>query len=295
MSSVPPPSFQHPGPPPSRPELPDGVDRPEPPAPDPFPRWPLWSPVAILLVAIVASAIAYGLIAAIAGLDGDEAADAPGPVIVATLVQGALFIGGAWLLAVRMGVRPAHALGLRRTPLWPAVGKSLLLYVVGFWALSAIVLLLFGDPAEQDITEEIKAERAALAVFGWIAVTAIMAPIAEEVLFRGVLFPALATRLGVIAGAVLSGALFSLVHALGSPVEALIVLFGLGTGLAFLYVWTGSILPCIGVHAFNNAISLAVAREMEAAAAVATIVGSVVVSVLIAYSLATTRSRTVPA
>ena len=83
-------------------------------------------------------------------------------------------------------------------------------------------------------------------------------------------------------------------HAVGSPVEALIVLFGLGTVLALLYVWTGSILPCIGVHAFNNAISIAVARDMAAPAALATIAGAVVLSVLIAYALAT-RSRTVKA
>ena len=62
--SVPPPSFQHPGSPPPRPELPEGVERPEPAhAGDGFPRWPLWAPFAGMLLTLVAAFVAVGVIA----------------------------------------------------------------------------------------------------------------------------------------------------------------------------------------------------------------------------------------
>ena len=62
--SVPPPSFQHPGSPPPRPELPEGVHRPEPsPSGDALPRWPLWAPFAGMLMTLLAAVVAVGVIA----------------------------------------------------------------------------------------------------------------------------------------------------------------------------------------------------------------------------------------
>jgi hypothetical protein len=286
MSSPPPPSL------PSRPELPEGVYRPEPPAPAER-SWeravPLWTPLAIALAAFVISGLAYAVIVAVAGLSADEAENAPGPLLGATFFQDAVLIAGA-ALAVHLAVRSdiAGALGVRRTRLGPALGWSLAV-MVGFWIANAIVLAIFGDPPEQEITEEIKEETAALALAGYVGITCLLAPIAEEVFFRGLLFPVLRSRWGTAAGVIATGVLFSLVHAAGSPVEALIVLFVLGAGLCLLYLRTGSLLPCIGVHALNNAIAFAVTKEMAWSVALVTVVGSVVVSV--ALAMAFMRSR----
>jgi uncharacterized protein len=292
MSSTPPPSAGPPGWLPPRPELPQGVQRPEPP-PAEGATWerrvPLWSPFAVALAAFVLASIAYAVIAGAAGLSADEAADAPGPVLGATFVQDALLIGGA-VMAVGLGVKSgaAAALGLRTTRFWPAVGWAAA--VLGaFWLASGILVAIFGEPPEQEITEEIKSEDGALALAGYVGITCLIAPIAEEVFFRGFLFPILRARAGVAWGVVITGALFSLVHALGSPVEALIVLFVLGAGLCLLYLRTGSLLPCIGLHALNNAISFAATKEMEWPVALLTVVGSVIVTVGI--GLAFVRSR----
>ncbi len=277
MSSVPPPSL------PPRPELPDGVFRPEPPAPEPWERRvPLWAPFVVALAAFVAAGIAYAVIVAVAGLSAAEAEESPGPLLGATLVQDALLIGGAVLLA-GLGVRggAAAALGIRRVRIGPAVGWALAVLVT-YWISTGIVVSIFGDPPEQEITEEIKEETAALALAGYISVTCLLAPVTEEVFFRGLLFPMLRSRFGVALGVIVSGALFSLVHALGSPPEALIVLFVLGAGLSLLYLRTGSLLPCIGLHALNNAIAFAVTKEMAWPVAMVTVVGSVVVSVAVA-------------
>jgi membrane protease YdiL (CAAX protease family) len=81
------------------------------------------------------------------------------------------------------------------------------------------------------------------------------------------------------------------VHAIGSPVESLIVLFVLGSGLCLLYLRTGSLLPCIGLHALNNAIAFAVTKDMAWTLAVLTVVGSVVVSVAIGLALGRSSAR----
>jgi hypothetical protein len=298
MSSTPPPSARPPGSLPSRPELPEGVWRPEPPrrpAGDDL-SWaralPLWSPFAVALVAFILAGIAYAVIVGVAGLSADEADEVPGPVLGATFVQDALLIGGAVLLAglaVKGGI-PA-ALGLRRTSLWPAVGWAAAVLVT-FWTANVLLVLSLGEPPDQEITEEIKTEDGALALAGYIGLTCLIAPLAEELFFRGLLFPMLRSRFGVVWGVLVTGALFSLVHALGSPAQALVALFVLGAGLCLLYLRTGSLLPCIGLHALNNSISFTVTKDMAWPLAVLTIVGCVVVTV--AIGLAFARSRPSP-
>src|ERR671912_2618180 len=76
--SVPPPSFQPPGSPPPRPELPEGVERPEAAhAGDGFPRWPVWAPFAGMLLTLVAAFVAVGVITVVAELAGADV-DRPG-------------------------------------------------------------------------------------------------------------------------------------------------------------------------------------------------------------------------
>jgi membrane protease YdiL (CAAX protease family) len=301
MSSIPPPSAGPPGSLTSRPELPAGVSRPEPPPPplQGGPSWarrvPLWSPFAVAFAAFVLASIAYAVIVGVAGLSADEADKVPGPVLGATFVQDALLIGGAMLL-VQLSVRSgaARSLGLLRTRLGPALGWAAAVLAT-FWLVSALLVAIFGEPPQQDITEEIKTENGALALAGYVSITCLLAPLAEEMFFRGLLFPVLRARFGVAWGVVVTGALFSVVHAVGSPPETLIVLFVLGAGLCLLYLRTGSLLPCIGLHAFNNAIAFATTKEMAWPVWLLTVVGSVIVTVSIGLAFARSRPQPVSA
>jgi membrane protease YdiL (CAAX protease family) len=204
-------------------------------------------------------------------------------------------IGGAVLvvqLALKQGA--AAALGLRATRLWPAVGWAAAVMAT-FWLASAVVVGIFGEPPKQDITEEIKTEDGALALVGYVGITCLVAPLAEELFFRGLLFGVLRARFGIAWGVVVTGALFSLVHAVGSPPETLIVLFVLGAGLCLLYLRTGSLLPCIGLHALNNAIAFATTKEMAWPVWALTVVGSVVVTVSIGLAFVRSRPHALPA
>lgn len=80
----------------------------------------------------------------------------------------------------------------------------------------------------------------------------IIAPIVEETLFRGLLFPSLAQRFGVVAAAVMSSVLFGAIHA---QLNVAIVTFLLGLLLAWLYYKTDSLWPAIMLHSLKNLVA----------------------------------------
>ncbi len=86
-----------------------------------------------------------------------------------------------------------------------------------------------------------------------IAAAILIAPVAEELLFRGVLFPALARRRSFAYAAFVTSLFFAFAHLHVPSVPPLLAL-----GLAFSagYAATGSILTPIAMHALFNAASL---------------------------------------
>ena len=82
-----------------------------------------------------------------------------------------------------------------------------------------------------------------------------IAPVAEEILFRGILVPLLMKRLGAGPAVILSSVLFALVH-LHAP--SFFPLFVLATGLALAYIYTGSLWVPIMMHALFNGMNLAI-------------------------------------
>lgn len=83
---------------------------------------------------------------------------------------------------------------------------------------------------------------------------AVVAPLAEEPLFRGLVLAGLAQRVPFAAAAVVSSLLFALTHGVG----VLAPIFALGLGLAYLYRRTGTLWAPILAHALVNAISLVI-------------------------------------
>lgn len=88
-----------------------------------------------------------------------------------------------------------------------------------------------------------------------IMLGALVAPVVEELFFRGFLYPALRRRLGVAGGIVLSAVIFGLFHAnvwLFFPTAII------GIILAYLYEREGSLGPPIVLHSLNNLISIVI-------------------------------------
>ena len=89
-----------------------------------------------------------------------------------------------------------------------------------------------------------------------LLVTAVAAPICEEVFFRGMLFRLLRTRVPLWAAVLLSAMAFGLAHASPAVSPALLPTFMyMGIVLAVVYVRTGWLTNNILLHALSNAIA----------------------------------------
>ena len=83
----------------------------------------------------------------------------------------------------------------------------------------------------------------------------LLAPLAEELLYRGVLFRSFWSRLGVLPAALVSSAIFAVLHFYDGYGLLSVGFFGLAC--AFLYATTGSLGSCIALHMlYNSSIKL---------------------------------------
>jgi membrane protease YdiL (CAAX protease family) len=88
-----------------------------------------------------------------------------------------------------------------------------------------------------------------------VLVVAIIAPIVEELFFRGFVYASFRQRWGVATAAILSSVLFALFHQ--DPFTYIPIVI-IGIALALLYENTGSIWPSVMLHSLNNLISIVV-------------------------------------
>lgn len=124
----------------------------------------------------------------------------------------------------------------------------------------AIVSLLefAGRPEPtQDVVKIAKAATGAHRVVIY-SCAGVLAPFAEEVFFRGILFPSLARVSGVRVALLLQAAAFGLVHVVAAPETwpVAIPLAFVGWCAGRTYLRTGSLLAPIALHATFNAVNL---------------------------------------
>ena len=290
MSSFPPPSADRPAPVPARPELPDGVWRPEPPAgrgDAGLPRWPLWAPFAAMFAALIVAVAGVGVIALVVELAGvDTTGDTPhGVTIGGTYVQDLALIGATLVLARLLDPSvTAAGFGLRLTPLRPAVGWTVVCWC-GFFGFAYLWSIALGITERDDLSEELGVDGSTAALVAVSLLVCVLAPIAEELFFRGFCFTALRRTLGMLPAAALTGIIFGAIHLGGTDIEFIVPLMVFGFFLCLLYVWTDSLLPCIVLHALNNALALGVSEDWGGLTVLA-MVAAAVLSVLIVLPFA---------
>jgi membrane protease YdiL (CAAX protease family) len=150
------------------------------------------------------------------------------------LALGALAATGSVRLAARAA--PACALGLvagfASYPAWLA-------------ACLAWVLALGIEPARPGAQQMPSAARCLAALA--------LAPLVEELLYRGRLLPPLRARLGAGPALALTSALFALPHAEPAPIAACLLV---GAGLGALRLASRSLALCVGLHAGLNLAAL---------------------------------------
>ena len=253
---------------------------------DPAPPFPWYAP----FLTGIAIYLGLGILVAVVGVAaGWDAGDIPDRfVLFATLVQDLALIGGAMLIARAVSGQATWDLGLRRIRL----GKPLLKAAAFFLAFFAFLLVwqaLLDISEKDDLAQELGARDSTLNLVLVAVLVAIVAPIAEELFFRGFLFGALRGAIGWVMGAIVTGIVFGLIHAGGTDAVFLVPLAVLGFLLCVLYRRTGSLLPGMAVHAFNNALALGSTLHWETWQSLIAVVASPAIVVAIAYALSVDR------
>lgn len=241
----------------------------EPPAPST--PWSLRDPILIYVAALVASLI--GLIAAhfvgfvdlLAIAEADESTDQlPRVILVAALAQYGAMYGGLKWLSARKGTgnfQEDYHLHVSSSD-WP-----FFLYGVGLLFASGILLTgLFSwlgvEAPTQEVVEAAESSDNVGELVVIVLVIAVLAPILEEMLFRGVLLDVLKSRLALNPAIWITGIAFGVVH-LTDPATLLLVpaLAGLGVILGYVRVRSGGSLsrPILMHMGFNAVTALALA------------------------------------
>lgn len=188
-------------------------------------------------------------------------------VVPMSAQEGALILVSSALLflapVVWIGLRFPHALRRLLGPVRARLSHVLIGLVHGalaFVTINLVITLLIELIAEQaglqvpqvqeELQDAVRDPDAALLVTLSVAV---LAPLGEEVLFRGVLFQALRTRIRLWPATVVSGVVFGASHV--EPL-AIVLTAILGFYLAWIFHRTGSLLVPILAHATFNALSL---------------------------------------
>jgi membrane protease YdiL (CAAX protease family) len=172
------------------------------------------------------------------------------------------FANGTVLYALWLGIVLLIASGrwdllaLRRPRSWGSAGRVSLVVIAGIYVISALVTLLpIQNPGdEQGLTPTRWQSHHAGAFAANIVLFAVIAPVVEELTFRGVGQSLLRMFVGRWPSILLVGLAFGLAHGL---VDALTVLVPFGIGLAYLRDRTDSVYPGMVVHGLFNGIALA--------------------------------------
>ncbi len=193
--------------------------------------------------------------AAILGVSISSSHVPPGLEIADTIVQDAAFVLAAVLFA-QIGGRQVRAwqFGLRPTRTRRAIGM-VLLTLAGFLLFSVIWAALLENNEKEKLLETLGTGRSTTLLLLSAGLTCVIAPICEEILFRGYIYSALTNWRGPLPAAAITGLVFGAIHVGSAPAVDLVPLVALGFGLCLLYRATGSLYPCIAVHSLNNSLA----------------------------------------
>ncbi|MCU1458563.1 MAG: putative metal-dependent rane protease [Actinomycetia bacterium] len=180
-------------------------------------------------------------------------------VVVSIIVQAVAIVGICWAVAQWKGrgsLRADFGLTLRaRDAGW--LGAGVVAAIVAGLISQPLVDLLNGGHTVQEVTKQLQDSKG-LTLFLFALAVVVAAPVAEELLFRGLLLRSLLRRFTPAVAIVISALVFGLVHILGDPgsYPALPALTALGILNAVLAYRSGSLSRSIFVHAGFNLLQV---------------------------------------
>ncbi len=138
---------------------------------------------------------------------------------------------------------------------WPVVAAAAA--HIGIIAYALVLTLIAGEGAAPDQElDELFESRLVLPLAG--VATVIMAPLAEEIFFRGFIFAGLIRPFGLYGAMAASGVVFGMFHITSADTVGLVLPFAVvGALFAWLYQRTGSLWASIAAHLVFNLVSFA--------------------------------------
>ena len=155
------------------------------------------------------------------------------------------------LCAVLIAMAPLGQAALPALGLRPAGWRPVVFGVIGTIVLSVAVSQLGIEPKAMKEAVDIAREPGAL--MRSLLILAVLAPVVEELVFRGLLYGWIAGRWGTVPAWLVSSVAFALAHY--EPAHILLVL-PLGLLFGYLRRRTDSLLPSLAAHIFNNGFAV---------------------------------------
>jgi membrane protease YdiL (CAAX protease family) len=219
---------------------------------------PQWRTLDVVLISLV---IILAFLTAALGLRSLIQVDEPSEntILLSALLavlEGIVLVGSVYFVGLRRRGLPWQVAGLQRpSPNWVFVGIVVGIIAIPLSAMIAILIqLAIGVPVENTQLPFLAPE--GFTWFGAVSMfvlAGLVAPFAEELYFRGVLYQWMRQRWGVWPGILVSSVIFGAVHGEVSVAGAAFVL---GLILAWAYERSGSLWIAILVHAINNGVKI---------------------------------------
>jgi membrane protease YdiL (CAAX protease family) len=213
----------------------------------------------VALAAMFFTAIALGIAAGVTGQVRELVADFKNPgSAISNLTIIIADLAAAWFVLwryPRITHRSPAQLGLRPLRQWDlgiVAGAVVLLFVLRLGYAALILVPTHNLGHVQAGFNHYHTTSFIDAVFAFTAAV-VSAPFAEELLFRMVLFGALAQRMPVVAAALISAVVFAAIH--GDLVYGPLIAM-LGFVNAIVYYRTHNIIAAMLVHGANNALAI---------------------------------------
>jgi membrane protease YdiL (CAAX protease family) len=233
-------------------------------------RWGGWEAIGVFFVGnlVIAQVVVGTIVLGVMGVGSGQPIEGL-PQIVATVAADVAFLGAmlVWLtwkardwrrlVGIAFGAKGARDAAV-------GFGLGALLYVaVGVLVavpLLSIFRLLFGSnvAAPEQIPGGLSINAKLLTAF----LALVLAPITEELFYRGIFYRSLRDRHGVLIGAVVSAVLFGASHVVDAPWRDVVFLQTLmvftGIGLALIYERRANLVADIAAHVAFNVIGIVI-------------------------------------
>jgi membrane protease YdiL (CAAX protease family) len=217
-----------------------------------WPNWPLWAPFAAVLFGISAAILITGVVLGVVRTTGVHVGgSSPGTTIAATLAQDLCVVAAAvGVAALTTRPRPWH-FGLRPASLKFASAIAFM-GIASFFVFELVYSAVLHPKNPQKTVEDLGADRNTTLLICGALLVIVVAPVCEEIFFRGFLFRVLRNRVSFWIAAAIDGVLFGLVHGVNAAFPVLVVL---GIILCWVYERSGTLFATIAIHATNNVIA----------------------------------------